>query len=198
MNSHLNIESLHNVLSYLDYRNLISNNLKQGISTGDVQSDEILHYTKLNDTRMNRLDKTMTVDADVLIALQSLKAKYTWIVLSEGWCGDAAQILPLLNKMAQASDKISLQVVLRDENEDLMNQFLTNGAKSIPKLIILDQENNQIVNSWGPRPQAAIDLVQNYKKEFGVIDETLKTQLQKWYLDDKGISTQKEIIRLML
>lgn len=197
MNSHLNIKSLHNVLSYLEYRNLISNLLKQGRSTGEVQSDEILHYSKLNDTRMNRLDKTMMLDVEVQTQLISLKAKYDWIVLSEGWCGDAAQILPILNKMAEATDAISLKIVLRDENEDLMNQFLTNGAKSIPKLIIVDRETNQIINSWGPRPQTAIDLVLNYKKEFGVIDETLKTNLQKWYLDDKGISTQKEIIRLM-
>lgn len=197
MNSHLNIKSLHNVLSYLEYRNLISNLLKQGRSTGEVQSDEILHYSKLNDTRMNRLDKNMMLDVEVAEKLISLKAKYDWIVLSEGWCGDAAQILPILNKMAEATDAISLKIVLRDENEDLMNQFLTNGAKSIPKLIIVNRETNQIINSWGPRPQTAIDLVLNYKKEFGVIDETLKTNLQKWYLDDKGISIQKEIIRLM-
>jgi hypothetical protein len=119
-------------------------------------------------------------------------------VLTESWCGDAAQILPVLNKMAlESNKKIELKLALRDENEELMNHFLTNESKAIPKLIILDKTTGNVVGNWGPRPQGAIDLIENYKEKFGVIDETAKTELQLWYLHDKGLSTQNEIIRLL-
>jgi hypothetical protein len=100
--------------------------------------------------------------------------------------------------MAEVSDKIDLRVVLRDDNEDLMNLFLTNGTRSIPKLIIIDKKTNEVINDFGPRPKEAKQLILDYKAEHGVVDETAKINLQKWYLNDKGISTQKEIVALMM
>src|SRR5690606_21925767 len=126
-----------------------------------------------------------------------LKKEYIWLVLSEGWCGDAAQILPILNKMAIITTNIELKIVFRDENEELMNMFLTNGGKSIPKLIILDRDTLNVYNSWGPRPKGAANLIKSYKEQYGVIDETAVTELQLWYLHDKGLSTQAEIIAMM-
>lgn len=172
---------------------LISNNK----STGNEQSDDLLHYSKLNETRMNRLDKTIVVTPENVERLKLLRKKYIWLVISEGWCGDAAQLLPIMHKMQSLSDNIDFKIVLRDENEELMGEFLTNGAKSIPKLIILDAETLQVFDSWGPRPQDALDLVKNYKEKHGIIDETIKTELQMWYLYDKGMSTQKEILEIM-
>ena len=120
------------------------------------------------------------------------------LVITEGWCGDAAQILPVFNKMAELSDKVELRIVFRDENEELMNLFLTNKTKSIPKLIIIDKETGSVVNHWGPRPKGAVNLIQNYKEQHGFIDETAKAELQMWYLHDKGISTQNEVIKMMV
>jgi hypothetical protein len=117
--------------------------------------------------------------------------------LSEGWCGDAAQLLPIMNRMAEFSENIDFKVVLRDENESLMNLFLTNGGKSIPKLLILDAATKTVIADWGPRPEGATKLIQDYKSMHGVVDETAKTNLQKWYLQDKGISTQNEIMTLV-
>ena len=88
-------------------------------------------------------------------------------------------------------------MALRDENEELMNHFLTNKSKAIPKLIMIDKGTGSVLGDWGPRPQGAIDLIENYKEKFGVIDETAKADLQLWYLHDKGVSTQNEIIRLL-
>jgi hypothetical protein len=146
---------------------------------------------------MKRLDKLTIISEETTAFLQNLTKDYIWLVISEGWCGDAAQILPIVNKMALVSDKIHFKIVLRDDNEELMNLFLTNGSKSIPKLILIEKETMKVIGDFGPRPQAAIDLVKNYKEKFGIIDETIKTDLQKWYLSDKGISVQKEIIDLM-
>ena len=86
------------------------------------------------------MDKTLTVHEDVSEKISSIKSKLIWLVLSEGWCGDAAQLLPVINKKAELSENIKLKVLLRDENEELMNQFLTNGGKAIPKLIIIEEE----------------------------------------------------------
>ena len=184
--------------SYQEYRKIISDLLDEGKSTGMEQSEDLTHYSILNETRMNRLDKTIKVSEDSIVKLKNLKRDYIWLVISEGWCGDAAQIVPILNKMAEQSEKIELRIVFRDENEELMDLFLTNKTKSIPKLIIIDKETGSVVNHWGPRPKGAVNLIQNYKEQLGFIDETAKAELQMWYLHDKGISTQNEVIKMMV
>lgn len=120
-------------------------------------------------------------------------------MISEGWCGDAAQLLPVFDKMAEQSEgKIELRIVLRDENEELMNLFLTNKSKSIPKLIVINKATSGALAHWGPRPDGAVELIEAYKKQHGVIDETLKADLQIWYLHDKGVAAQSEVIDMML
>lgn len=184
-------------VTYTEYRNKVTELLLQGKSTGNEQSDDLLNYSKLNETRMNRLEKTIHVGKSNEQALNALHNQYYWLVLAEGWCGDAAQLLPIFNKMANATHKIKLKILFRDENEALMNMFLTNGSKSIPKLIVLEKETMQLKGTWGPRPEGATNLIRSYKQQYGVVDETAKTELQLWYLHDKGLSTQKELIALM-
>jgi hypothetical protein len=193
------VKALQKEYSYAEYRKLIVDLLQEDKVTGIEQSEDLLNYSALNETRMHRLDKTIAISDENIVLLQSLKNNYIWLVLSEGWCGDAAQILPVLNKMALASSgKIELKIVLRDENEELMNLFLTNGSKSVPKLIVLEKASLNVEANWGPRPLGAVHLIQDYKEKHGRIDETVKTDLQLWYLHDKGISTQNEIMNLML
>jgi thioredoxin-like negative regulator of GroEL len=193
------VKALQKEYSYAEYRKLIVDLLQEDKVTGIEQSEDLLNYSALNETRMHRLDKTIAISDENIVLLQSLKNNYIWLVLSEGWCGDAAQILPVLNKMALASSgKIELKIVLRDENEELMNLFLTNGSKSVPKLIVLEKASLNVEANWGPRPLGAVHLIQDYKEKHGKIDETVKTDLQLWYLHDKGISAQNEIMNLML
>lgn len=190
-------ESLDRSFSYEEYRNLLTNLLKVGKTTGNDQSEAMIHYAELNEARLHRLDKTIQVTDEVQLKLEQLTKEYLWLVISEGWCGDAAQILPIINKMALVSDTIELRIILRDDNEEVMNMFLTNGTKSIPKLIIIDKESGEVIGDFGPRPQGAKQLILDYKAAHGVVDETAKIELQKWYLHDKGISTQNEIMELM-
>lgn len=196
MNNSLIKNSLNNTISYPAYRNLIKNLLAEGKSTGIEQSEDLLNFSILNDKRMDRLDKTLDINASTQNSLDNLNKGFTFLVIAEGWCGDAAQILPIINKVAEASDKIDFKIVLRDENEDLMNQYLTNGSKSIPKVLILDHENN-VLNSWGPRPAVASQMVVDYKAQNGSIDEEFKKNLQIWYNKDKGNNTQNELIDLL-
>ena len=185
--------ALQNSHSYTEYRTLVSKLISEGKSTGKEQSADLLHYSELNEVRMKRLEKTLKLDPEVEKTLQNLKSNQTWLVISEGWCGDAAQILPIIKLMSEASENIDLKLVFRDENEELIHLFLTNGAKSIPKLLVLDESFN-LINHWGPRPEGAKNLIIEYKANHGIVDEAAKTALQKWYLEDKGISTMKEIV----
>lgn len=188
--------ALQNSHSYKEYRTLVSKLISEGKSTGNEQSADLLHYSELNEVRMNRLEKKLKLDLEIEKTLQNLKSKQTWLVISEGWCGDAAQILPIIKLMSEASENIDLKLVFRDENDALMNQFLTNGSKSIPKLLILD-EVFHLINHWGPRPEGAKNLIIEYKANHGIVDEAAKIALQKWYLDDKGTSTMKEIVAIL-
>ena len=189
--------ALNNSYSYQDYRKTVTDLLQEGKSSGAIQSEALVNYSRLNETRMHRLDKTIVIDQTIVSKFKAIQSKYIWLVIAEGWCGDAAQILPIFNKMSEVSEHIDFKIVFRDDNEALMNLFLTNGSKSIPKLIILDKNALDVIADWGPRPKGAIDLVQNYKDKFGVIDDTIKAELQMWYLHDKGLSTQKEIMELL-
>ncbi|WP_291140762.1 thioredoxin family protein [Flavobacterium sp. UBA7680] len=191
-------KALFNSHSYAEYRKLVTDLLSEGKSTGSEQSESLTNYSKLNEARMNRLEKTIKISEDVISKLQHLNNHYIWLVISEGWCGDAAQILPILDKMAHESNKkIDLRIVLRDENDELMNQYLTNGGRAIPKVIVICKEAGIVRTDWGPRPKGATELMNNHKRDVGPIDEKIKTDLQLWYLADKGISVQEELLEIM-
>jgi hypothetical protein len=187
--------SLKTAISYSDYRSLVSNLLIKGKSTGPEQSDDLTNYSKLNDRRMKRLDKTIKISEETIQEFQKVKQPQTWLVLTEGWCGDAAQNLPILNKIASDTANIDLKIVLRDENLDLMDLFLTNGGRSIPKLIVLDKDNN-VLDFWGPRPTIATKMVADYKEKNGTLDPQFKQDLQVWYNKDKGKSVQNDFVNL--
>ena len=189
-------QTLLNSFSYSDYRKKVADLIAEGKSTGHTQSEDLLKYSELNETRMNRLEKTIEVSDVVKTKLQNLDKKYIWLVLSEGWCGDAAQIVPVIHKMAEVTENVELKIALRDDNDALMQYFLTNGGKAIPKLIVLDAETSEVVLDWGPRPHGAKQLILDYKAAHGVVDEMAKIELQKWYLHDKGISIQNEIVEM--
>ena len=130
----------------------------------------------LNDRRMKRLDKTIKISEETIQEFQKVKQPQTWLVLTEGWCGDAAQNLPILDKIASDTANIDLKIVLRDENLDLMDLFLTNGGRSIPKLIALDKDNN-VLDFWGPRPTIATKMVADYKEKNDTLDPQFKQDL---------------------
>ncbi len=189
-------KSLEKSISYTDYRKLVSNLLEKGKSTGTMQSEELLNYSKLNVARMHRLDLKTILTDETISALKAVNRPQTWLVITEGWCGDAAQILPVLNTMSLVNEHIDFRIVLRDENPELMSQFLTNGSMSIPILLLLN-DAYELMGSWGPRPSIATQMVQDYKATHGGLDAEFKKELQVWYNKDKGQSIQKDLIGLI-
>ncbi len=187
-------ESLLHTTSYDDYRTMVAKLVSEKKATGIVQTEALTNYTMLNDKRMKRLDKTIKIDAESVAKIQAFDKKVTWLVLTESWCGDAAQTMPVMNKIANLNDNIDFKVVLRDENIQLMNLFLTNGAMSIPKLVMLDSETNEVLADWGPRPSEATKLVEDFKNTHGVLTPEFKQDLQMWYTKDKGQNTLNDIL----
>lgn len=190
-------ESLKKSMTYAEYRTLVTTLVEEKSTTGTDQSDALVEYTYLNDRRMKRWDKTAKVSDAMNIKIANFDKKITWLVISESWCGDAAHIMPIINKVAELNGNIDYKVVLRDENEALMDQFLTNGGKSIPKLIMLDSETKTVIDTFGPRPTVATNMVQAYKAEHGMLTPEFKEDLQRWYNKDKGQSTIEDLVRLL-
>lgn len=190
-------DSLTKSMSYQEYRNLVSELVENKSTTGAEQTEVLINYTMLNDRRMKRWDKTVKVSDEVNKTVSDYKKHVTWLVLTESWCGDAAHIMPVMNKISELNNTIDFKVVLRDENEDLMNEFLTNGGKSIPKLIAIDNASVEVLNSYGPRPSVATQLVNDYKEKHGALSPEFKEDLQLWYNKDKGQTAIKDLLKLL-
>jgi thiol-disulfide isomerase/thioredoxin len=198
-------ELMVNPMDYSTYRETVDKLYAEGRASSTEPGDEhMLHYVQLNVTRMRRLDKTTKLSDESLQSLANLDKNLLWVVVTEGWCGDASQIVPVIELLAQHSGgKIKTQYYFRDENLPLIDQFLTNGGRAIPKVISLNPDTMEVVGSWGPRPEDAQALVNEYKKAIAeapgsVSFDEVKEQLQRWYNEDKTMSTQRELIATLV
>lgn len=182
--------------TFESYKELVNNLVSEGKTSGVDQRADLIHYTELNAKRMKRIEKTTILQTDLKAAISHIHAPMTWVLLSEAWCGDAAQIVPVLGLIAAESTHIDLKIILRDEHLDIMDQFLTNGGRSIPKLISLDQQE-QVQFVWGPRP-ATIQQVVNDTKAEGITDHAILVErLQQAYNQDRTQSIQLELQRIL-
>ena len=179
-----------------DYIKLVEKLVSENKTTGPNQSESLIHYTKMNLQRMNRWMKTGEILPETKTIVEKINSPQKWIVLTEAWCGDAAHSMPFIFKMTELNRLITFEWKLRDENLDLMDQYLTNGGRSIPKLIAYDQHGKERFN-WGPRP--AFMQTEFYRqREAGVPGDEIKTWLQKAYNEDKGRTLQQEICSLII
>ncbi len=199
-------EVVNHSMTYEAYRRLTDELLAQGKTTGGNHSEVMVHYTQLNVVRMNRLDKTARLLENVKAQLQYINRPMIWLTLTEAWCGDAAQAIPVLQKMADASDHIELRLILRDEHPDIMNAFLTNGGRSIPKVILLDARTLEVLGAWGPRPAEVQEMVMAARAGLEVLTDKeakkkryqeLTAAAQKWYARDKTKSIQEEFMAVV-
>lgn len=190
-------ESLKKAISYQEYRNLVKTMVEIESTTGHDKSESLVNYTKLNDRRMKRWDKTLKISEEVKENVSNFNGNVTWLVITESWCGDAAHVIPVIHKMAELSDNIELKLVLRDDNDELMSQFLTNGGRAIAKLIMIDNTTGEVLNTFGPRPSEATNLVNAYKEKNGSLSPEFKEELQLWYNKDKGQNTMSDLVKLL-
>jgi hypothetical protein len=158
---------------------------------GKVQSDII----KLNIHRMSRIDKSYEPGIDIRDEIEKIEDKQLWMLITEDWCGDSAQNIPYIAKIVSLNKKIDLRIVLRDSNPNIMDQYLTNGARSIPILVTFDESGNELFR-WGARPKAAQELV-SVLKEQGFEKKHYLEKLHSWYARNKGADIEKEMVLLI-
>jgi hypothetical protein len=183
-------------MTFAEYVKLIDELLLEGKTTGEIQSEQMFHFGKLNRQRMKRLEKTIKLNDSIKEKSQSVQHKMIWLILTEGWCGDAAQNIPVVEKIAAESPNIETRYLLRDENLELMDKYLTFNARSIPKLICLDAETLEEIGTWGPRPKAAMDYFFEMKAQ-GLEKMQMMENMQRWYLQDDERSIQNEFENLL-
>lgn len=159
-------------------------------------SDEYINYVKLNKTRIKRWSKVGKIAPDLAETIKNIQHTQNWILITEPWCGDAAHSHEFIVKAAALNPKINLTVRNRDTPDSEIDKYLTNGGKSIPKLIVRDA-NGQDLFDWGPRPKAAQKLYLTQRADTSMNEEDKKKNLQSWYNKDKGTTIQQELNKLL-
>ncbi len=187
---------LNNPHTYSQYAFLVACQVAIGKTTGLEQTTERINYTRLNSFRSKRVEKTFEMLPALKTAITRITDKWEWILLTESWCGDGAQLVPAIAAVAAVTPKIELTILLRDENPELMHQYLTNGSLAIPKLICFDATTGEELFTWGPRPTEIQEKVLAYKAANpACTKEELHVQLAIWYAKDKGQALQKDLLK---
>ena len=194
----VNFSEIKNAYSYADYKELVISYSENGKTSGHEQLPERIEATKINAQRMKRIGKQIELSPKIKEVVGNINEKWTLFVLAESWCGDGAQNIPVIAKIAECSPNIELKILLRDENSEVMDAYLTNGSRSIPKLIFINSETKEEIGVWGPRPAKIQQMVKEYKTQFpqNSHDEFVKS-LHLWYAQDKGESLQDELEKLI-
>lgn len=182
-------------MTFQDYLDYFEQLLQNPQDYELYQDEEYLNYTKMNWARMNRWLKRFEPTNEVKSVINGIAEDQHWIVITEPWCGDAAHSVAQLYQMVKNNPHIDFEIQLRDGSANLIDDYLTNDAKSIPKLIIRnDVGHDKFI--WGPRPAALQVLFDSLKAE-GKSLADIKEQIQKWYNEDKGMALQQEIINAL-
>ncbi|NVJ85342.1 MAG: thioredoxin family protein [Algoriphagus sp.] len=180
-------------MTYSQYREMVNELFAEGKTTGENQSEAYLEYTRIAIQRMNRWDKVAKVSPEMVDLVKKLPPQI-WLVLTEAWCGDAGQTIPYMNKLAELNSSIQLRLILRDENPEIMDAHLTNGARSIPKLIALSPGLTKEYFSWGPKPQFLIDKQKAFRENpQGKTSKEFAQEVHLWYARDKNQTLEQEL-----
>jgi hypothetical protein len=190
-------ENFINPYTYEEYKTLIYTLAKSSSNTGD-KSEERVSATKINAQRIKRIDKQCELTENLINSIQNFKTDCFWILITESWCGDGAQCIPVISKIVEQSQNIELKLLLRDENLDIIDLYLTNGSRSVPKLICIDKNSNEDIGVWGPRPNEIQKMVLDYKTNNpNSTHDEFVNNLHLWYARDKTQSIQDEFIDLL-
>ena len=188
-----------NQFTYEGYLNQFEEWVKNEDTSSQNPTQALVDFTKLNLARTQRIHKTISLNNVLKQSVEKLEHNYTWLVITEAWCGDSAQNLPVIAELATLnSDKINLHILLRDEHLETMDKYLTNGARAIPKLIAVNETLGKESFQWGPRPAAAQKILTAWKENpNGKTWEEFEKELHEWYAKDKTQSIQHEFIELL-
>ena len=197
MSNRIDAALLKRTFTFNQYYQFVEGLIKEGKTTGVNQSERLANYTKLNFQRLKRISRNLKLTPEIKRLIYEIESEMLWIVIVEAWCGDVPQNLPYFYRISELSDRINLQIILRDENHEIMDQFLTNGTRSIPKMICLHPQTYEIAGTWGPRPAGAKEIVQELLRDPSITKDMRNEAVQRWYLDNEGKQLQKELMKLI-
>lgn len=191
-------ELISSALSYSRYREMIDQLLEEDETTGVNHSESYIDYTRMNVQRMNRWDKTAKIPYELERIVSSISSPQVWLVITEAWCGDAAQTIPFIAKLADLTPLITLKLVLRDENPELMDAYLTAGARSIPILIGLTGDLSKELFIWGPKPEFLKNRLKAYKFDpQNISPKEFSDGTHLWYARDRNKALAEELTPLI-
>jgi len=184
--------------SYSEFVDLTERLVQENRTTGANQSEEYLAYTRICLQRMIRWNKTSKVSEALELLLLQVNQPQVWLVITEAWCGDGAQSIPHLAKLADLNPLITLKIIFRDEHPDLMDAYLTNGNRSIPKLVAMTADLQQELFTWGPKPKYLLDLHAAFKQNSeGRSYLDFLEEVHLWYAKNKQKDLESEIYPLI-
>jgi len=187
------------LLTYEEYVREVRDLVNNKATSGPNQSESLINYTHLNYRRMTRLNKTIVMDQELVGLIEKHGNKMNWVIITEAWCGDAAQNLPFIAKLAEQTPNVELRLVYRDDGTNLIDNHLTNGARSIPKLIALDENTGNELFVWGPRPVPVQKMVMEYKEQLDhekLPFDKFAEKIHGWYAKDRNQTLKTELLHI--
>lgn len=179
-------------VSYETYRR----EMKRKAETEDPDAlserdQKYLDYITLNDRRTDRVHEEYRPSDRLRALVEEIERPQTWLVITEDWCGDSAQVLPIIAEAAELNGAIDLRILPRDEHLELMDEYRTDGKRAIPKLVALDEDGTELF-TYGPRPTPAAELFERRVEE-GTPKKEVYRELQQWYNGDRGAAVDEEL-----
>lgn len=186
-----------NGLSYSQYIELTKDIISNPDRPKNYQDEKMLQYTKDNLGRMEKIATTLNIDSKLYNEMQQTKVKQIWVCITEPWCGDASQIVPGLFLIASCSPNVDFKILLRDSNAEVMDNYLTNGGKSIPKLVVLKADSLEEISNWGPRPASIQKIVEEKKNDTSMSFGDKVRMIHGWYEQNNSYDLQEEFITIV-
>ncbi len=186
----------HNGLTYQDYfAKFVAKVNDIDPVTLDEKQRNAWEAKRLNLQRSLRVEKTYKLPEALKAAVRQIQTPQLWMVITEDWCGDSAQVLPQIVKIADENDSITLRIVPRDSNLDIMEQYLTDGKMGVPKIVAFDEDGNELF-TWGPRPKEAAELFAEAATQ-GIPKTEIYPKLHLWYGRDRGKAVDREFLEII-
>lgn len=155
----------HDGFSYEEYREYWTTQREQPLDDADAEDRRMHHYLNYNWDRQATVHDAYVPSDELRRAVNAIEEPQLWMVLTEAWCGDSAFLLPVIAEAASLSDDVTLRILLRDDNLDVMDQYLTDGSRSIPKLVAFSEGGDELF-TWGPRPAEAAQRFAELREQY--------------------------------
>jgi hypothetical protein len=182
----------HEGLTYDAYTEAWEEKLKRSMAELSADERRYQHYARYNWERAEAVEQEYMASEELREVMNTIDTPQLWMVLTDDWCGDSAFSLPIIARAASLSDHVTLRILRRDDNLDIMDQYLTDGSRSVPKLVAFSEDGDELFE-WGPRPADAAALREGLIAE-GAEGKDVVEPLITWYEDGGYEDVEEELI----